>query len=59
VMKGIPFRKAHEIVASAVRAALDQNKQLSEIDLTTFSALFSELPGDYLTPENIVARKRR
>jgi argininosuccinate lyase len=57
VMKGVPFRSAHEIVARAVREALDQKKQLSEIDLTAFSSFFSELPADYLTPENIVARK--
>src|SRR6266581_4389610 len=57
VMKGIPFRSAHEIVARAVREALQQRKQLDEIDLTTFSPLFSELPADYLAPENIVNRK--
>src|SRR5262249_9991433 len=57
VMKGVPFRSAHEIVARAVRAALDDNKPLSEIDLSLFSPFFSELPADYLTPENIVNRK--
>ena len=57
VMKGVPFRTAHHIVASAVREALLQNKQLNEIDLTTFSPFFSELPPDYLAPENIVNRK--
>src|SRR5499426_159784 len=57
VMKGVPFRTAHEVVARAVRAALDQKKQLNEIDLSQFSALFSDLPADYLKPENIVARK--
>src|SRR6185295_15527279 len=57
VMKGIPFRSAHEIVARAVREALDQKKQLTEVDLTAFSPFFSELPADYLKPENIVARK--
>jgi argininosuccinate lyase len=57
VMKGVPFRSAHEIVARAVRAALDDNKQLSEIDLSFFSPFFSKLPADYLTPENIVNRK--
>src|SRR5881392_139504 len=57
VMKGIPFRSAHEIVARAVREALDQKKQLNEIDLPAFSPFFSELPADYLTPENIVNRK--
>ena len=57
VMKGIPFRSAHHIVASAVREALQQNKQLTEIDLAKFSPFFSELPPDYLAPENIVNRK--
>ena len=57
VMKGVPFRSAHEIVARAVREALQRNQQLNEIDLTTFSAFFSELPPDYLAPENIVNRK--
>jgi argininosuccinate lyase len=57
VMKGVPFRNAHEIVARAVRAALDAQKQLNEIDLSTFSPFFAELPSDYLMPENIVGRK--
>jgi len=57
VMKGVPFRSAHEIVARAVREALEQKKQLNEIDLSAFSPFFSELPADYLAPENIVARK--
>jgi argininosuccinate lyase len=57
VMKGVPFRNAHEVVARAVRSALDQGKELSEVDLTTFSPLFVELPSDYLSPENIVNRK--
>ncbi len=57
VTKGVPFRRAHEIVARAVREALQQNKQLDEIDLTTFSPFFSELPAGYLAPENIVNRK--
>src|SRR5436190_3232962 len=57
VMKGVPFRSAHEIVARAVREALDQKKQLNEIDLSAFSSFFSELPAGYLTPENIVNRK--
>jgi len=57
VTKGVPFRSAHEIVARAVREALDQKKQLNEIDLSAFSPFFSELPPDYLSPENIVNRK--
>src|SRR5215467_7646397 len=57
VMKGVPFRAAHETVARAVRHALDEKKQLNEIVLSTFSPFFAELPADYLTPENIVSRK--
>src|SRR6185369_1695045 len=57
VTKGVPFRSAHEIVARTVRHALDQNKQLSEIDLAAFSPFFADLSGDYLAPENIVSRK--
>lgn len=57
VLKGVPFRTAHEVVGRAVREALEQKKQLGEIDLAGFSPFFSELPPDYLNPENIVNRK--
>jgi argininosuccinate lyase len=57
VLKGVPFRSAHDIVARAVRSALTDGKQLSEIDLQTFAAEFAGLPADYLLPANIVARK--
>jgi argininosuccinate lyase len=54
---GMPFRKAHEVVAQAVRAALNEGKQLSEMKLADFCAEFANLPKDYLLPANIVARK--
>jgi len=57
VLKGVPFRTAHDTVARAVRAALTEGKQLSEVDLKTFSAEFGDLPADYLQPANIVGRK--
>ena len=57
VLKGMPFRKAHEVVAQAVRAALNDGKQLSDMNLSTFSPEFADLPKDYLLPSNIVARK--
>jgi argininosuccinate lyase len=57
VLRGMPFRKAHEVVAQAVRAALNEGKPLSEMDLTRFSPDFADLPKDYLLPANIVARK--
>ena len=57
VLRGMPFRKAHEAVAQAVRAALNEEKQLADVDLTRFSPEFADLPKDYLHPTNIVARK--
>jgi argininosuccinate lyase len=57
VLRGTPFRKAHEIVAQAVRAALNEGRQLSELDLSCFSPEFADLPKDYLSPANIVKRK--
>jgi argininosuccinate lyase len=57
VLKGVPFRTAHDIVARAVRQALTEGKQLSDVDLKEFSAAFGDLPADYLLPANIVARK--
>jgi argininosuccinate lyase len=57
VNKGLPFRKAHEVVAQAVRAALNEGKQLAEVNLASFSPDFADLPKDYLLPANIVKRK--
>ncbi len=58
VTKGVPFRASHDIVARAVRSALEKGAGLDEIDLTAFSPFFSELPPGYLAAESIVARKR-
>ena len=57
VLRGMAFRKAHEVVAQAVRAALNEGKQLSDVNLTQFSPEFADLPEDYLLPANIVRRK--
>ena len=57
VLRGMPFRKAHEVVAQAVRGALNEGKELSEMNLASFSPEFADLPKDYLLPANIVARK--
>jgi len=59
VLKGVPFRTAHDIVARAVRAALTDGKQLSDVDLKTFAPEFADLPADYLAPSNIVTRKTK
>lgn len=42
VKKGMPFRDAHEVVALAVRHAVDQNVDLSELSLETLQG-FSEM----------------
>jgi len=57
VGRGMPFRKAHEVVAQAVRTALNEGKQLVEVNLASFATEFADLPSDYLLPANIVARK--
>jgi argininosuccinate lyase len=57
VLSGMPFRQAHEVVALAVRAALNEGKALSAMNLAEFSPEFANLPADYLNPDNIVARK--
>ena len=38
-------------------SALNEGKQLSEMNLAEFSPEFADLPKDYLLPSNIVARK--
>ncbi|AKJ28098.1 argininosuccinate lyase [Caldimonas brevitalea] len=45
VKKGLPFRDAHEVVAHAVKSALQQGVDLSELPLATLQA-FSPLVGD-------------
>jgi argininosuccinate lyase len=57
VLQGTPFRQAHEIVARAVRHALDSGAALSGVNLTQFAPQFAALPPDYLAPSNIVSRK--
>ncbi len=57
VVKGVPFRTAHETVGRAVRDAIANRQQLNEIDLMAYSPLFADLPADYLAPMNIVNRK--
>src|ERR1700761_3417757 len=50
--KGVPFRKAHEIVGNAVRLGLDQGKELNDLslsDLRTLSPEFSEDFFDFIT----------
>ncbi|MCW7538659.1 argininosuccinate lyase [Aquabacterium sp. A7-Y] len=45
VKKGLPFRDAHEVVAHAVKSALQQGVDLSELPLSTLQG-FSPLVGE-------------
>ncbi len=46
VSKGVAFRDAHEVVGRAVRIALDQTKELSELDLQQYQALSQVIDAD-------------
>jgi argininosuccinate lyase len=50
--KGVPFRKAHEIVGNTVRLGLDKNLELNALsleDLRTLSPEFSDDFFDFIT----------
>ncbi|MCS6924806.1 MAG: argininosuccinate lyase [Candidatus Binatia bacterium] len=61
VEKGMPFRRAHEIVGKVVRWCLEEDKQLEELSLAEwrrFSPLFEADLLGRLTPEAAVDRRR-
>ena len=61
VKKGLPFRDAHEAVALAVRAAVAQHKDLSEMEireLQAFSPLITQDVFDVLRVEGSVAARQ-
>jgi argininosuccinate lyase len=45
--KGVPFRKAHEIVGNAVRLGLDKNLELNALMLTDLQTLSPEFTEDF------------
>jgi argininosuccinate lyase len=45
--KGVPFRKAHEIVGNAVRVGLERNVELNAIPLEDLRALSPEFSEDF------------
>lgn len=61
VRKGMPFRKAHEVVGKCVAHAIKEGKFLLEIPLSEykeFSPLFEEDLIAALNPENCVAARK-
>jgi len=60
VKKGMPFRDAHEVVALAVRYAVDKKCDLSELrleELQTFSETITEDIFSVLTLDGSVASR--
>ncbi len=60
VIKGIPFRDAHEIVGQAVKRGIDTNRDLSAMsikELQSFSSVIDEDVFSVLTPEGSCAAR--
>ncbi len=46
VKKGLPFRDAHEVVAQAVKAAMQQGLDLAQLPLPALQAFHADIDGD-------------
>lgn len=60
VRKGVPFRDAHAIVGSSVRAAVEQGRDLAELPLEALRAFSDAIEADVyevLTPSGSVAAR--
>jgi len=62
VLKGVPFRQAHEIVGRVVRRCLSKRCRIEELSLkelqTRFSGLFDQDVFAYIVLEACVDRRR-
>jgi argininosuccinate lyase len=47
--KGVPFRKAHEIIGNAVRLGLESGRELNALTLTELQALSPEFAEDFFS----------
>jgi len=59
VLKGVPFRKGHQVVARLVARAIDEGKKLADLTLEEFRKACKKIDRDvygYLGPENVVNR---
>jgi argininosuccinate lyase len=45
--KGVPFRKAHEIVGNAVRLGLESGRELNDLKLEELQQLSPEFAADF------------
>ena len=60
VLKGVPFRTAHEITGKAVRYAMEKDRRLEDLslaELRRFSKLIQKDVKDVLTVQNCVSRR--
>jgi argininosuccinate lyase len=53
--KGVPFRKAHEIIGNAVRLGLEKNLELNAIPLTDLQQLSPEFADDFYQAISLTA----
>ena len=61
VVKGMPFRKAHEVVGGAVRYCIDHQKKLDDLtlsELKTFSELIDKDVFEILPLDKCVYRRK-
>jgi argininosuccinate lyase len=61
VEKGVPFRKAHEVVGELVLKCINDSKYLKDLSLTEFQAHHSSIESDIytvLTPKVVVDRRK-
>jgi argininosuccinate lyase len=59
--KGIPFRDAHHIVGTMVRACEEQKKYLWQLtieEMRAYSAVFDQTVFDYINPRNVVKSRK-
>jgi argininosuccinate lyase len=60
VLKGVPFRRAHDVVGQAVRSAQNQKVSLAELSLDTWQALdpaFDAGVSELFDPRRAIARR--
>ena len=53
--KGVPFRKAHEIVGNAVRLGLEKGKELNDLTLEDLRILSDQFAPDFFTAVSLEA----
>lgn len=58
VSKNIPFRKAHEIVGKVVKYCIDNDQDLTSVDLQKFSKEFSKDLSSELSLKNSIQSKK-